>query len=92
MNLPLPKATEKMPKDAAQVVLWFKGLPQPTAFLVERDEADSVVRQFNVGDPHIRFKSYPDGSGYRSDSTFLSSDLRGVTIEYPSIKFTTIQH
>ncbi len=33
----------KMPKDAAQVVLWFKGLPQPTGFLTLRDAADKAV-------------------------------------------------
>lgn len=92
--LPRPQAkpAEKMPRDAAQVVLWFKGLPQPTAFVVERDEATAVERQFAVGDPHVRFKSYPDGSGYRSDSSFLSSELRGITVEYPSIQFMTATH
>lgn len=75
----------KMPKDSAQVVFWFKGLPQPTAFLTTREEADKVVADFKEGkDP--AFLSYPDGRGVRSESTFLRSELRGVTIEYPAIQ------
>lgn len=85
--LPPRNQAEKMPADAAHVVLWFKGLPQPTTFMVERVEADKIIRAFKVGDPMLQFQSYPNGSGYRSDSTFQTSDIRGVTIEYPSLRF-----
>lgn len=76
----------KMPKDAAQVVFWFKGLPQPTAFLTTRDEADKVVAAYRGGDEVVSFMSYPDGRGVRSESVFAVEDLRGVTIEYPTIQ------
>ena len=46
---------------------------------------ESVVSDFKDGkDP--AFLSYPDGRGVRSESTFLRSELRGVTIEYPTIQ------
>jgi hypothetical protein len=76
----------KMPKDSAQVVFWFKGLPQPTAFLTTREEADKLVAAFRAEEPHLSFLSYPDGRGVRSESTFLRYELRGVTIEYPTIQ------
>lgn len=76
----------KMPKDAAQAVFWFKGLPQPTAFLTTRDEADKVVAAYRGGDEVVSFMSYPDGRGVRSESVFAVEDLRGVTIEYPTIQ------
>ena len=76
----------KMPKDAAQVVFWFKGLPQPTAFLTTREEGDKVVAGFRGGDEVVAFLSYPDGRGVRSESVFAVEDLRGVTIEYPTIQ------
>lgn len=77
----------KMPKDAAQVVFWFKGLPQPTAFLTTRAEADKAVEDFKHGkNGFLSFLSYPDGRGVRSESTFNCADLRGVTIEYPTIQ------
>lgn len=76
----------KMPKDAAQVVFWFKGLPQPTAFLTTRDEADKVVAAYRGGDEVVSFMSYPGGRGVRSESVFAVEDLRGVTIEYPAIQ------
>ena len=75
----------KMPKDSAQVVFWFKGLPQPTAFLTTREEADKAVAFFKAG-ADISFLSYPDGRGVRSESHFLRAELRGVTIEYPTIQ------
>lgn len=77
----------KMPKDAAQLVLWFKGLPQPTAFLTLRDDAEKVKRAF-VEEPRgsVTFLSYPDGRGVRSESVFACEDLRGVTVEYPTIQ------
>ncbi len=74
-----------MPKDAAQIVMWFKGLPQPTAFLTTRVEADKAVDMF-LSDNHLTFLSYPDGRGVRSQSMFACADLRGVTIEYPAIQ------
>ena len=80
----------KMPKDAAQVVFWFKGLPQPTAFLTTRDEADQVVAAYRGGDEVVSFMSYPDGRGVRSESVFAVEDLRGVTIEYPTIQLATV--
>lgn len=77
----------KMPKDAAQLVFWFKGLPQPTAFLTTRVEADKTVALFKDGNAsYLSFLSYPDGRGVRSESVFNCSDLRGVTIEYPTIQ------
>lgn len=76
----------KMPKDAAQVVFWFNGLPQPTAFLTTREEADKVLAGFRGGDEVVTFLSYPDGRGVRSESVFAVEDLRGVTIEYPTIQ------
>ena len=76
----------KMPKDAAQVVFWFKGLPQPTAFLTTREEADKAVADFKAGSD-VSFLSYPDGRGGDEVVTFLSyPDGRGVTIEYPTIQ------
>ncbi|ALH23473.1 hypothetical protein AVV49_gp72 [Pseudomonas phage PaMx74] len=75
----------KMPKDSAQVVFWFKGLPQPTAFLTTREEADKAVADFKAGSD-VSFLSYPDGRGVRSESHFLRAELRGVTIEYPTIQ------
>lgn len=76
----------KMPRDAAQVVFWFKGLPQPTAFLTLREAADKAVEDFKAGAQHVTFLSYPDGRGVRSESSFNTADLRGVTIEYPTIQ------
>ena len=76
----------KMPKDSAQVVFWFKGLPQATAFLTTREEADKVLADFRGEQPVISFLSYPDGRGVRSESVFARYDLRGVTIEYPTIQ------
>lgn len=75
----------KMPKDSAQVVFWFKGLPQPTAFLTTREEADKAVADFKA-ESDVSFLSYPDGRGVRSESHFLRAELRGVTIEYPTIQ------
>lgn len=80
----------KMPKDAAQVVFWFKGLPQPTAFLTLRDEADKAVEAFRKREETISFLSYPDGRGVRSESTFRVDELRGVTIEYPTIQLASV--
>lgn len=77
----------KMPKDAAQIVLWFDGLPQPTAFLTTRVEADVVLADFREDKPYISFFSYPDGHGVQSESVFSLYDLRGVTIEYETIQF-----
>jgi len=34
----------------------------------------------------VEFQSYPDGRGVRSTSVFATADLRGVTIEYPTIQ------
>ena len=79
----------KMPKDAAQVVLWFKGLPQPTAFLTTREEADEAIAAFMAGHD-VSFLSYPDGRGVRSESVFSVEDLRGVTIEYHTIQLATV--
>lgn len=76
----------KMPRDAAQLVLWFKGLPQPTAFLSTREDADKALADFRAEKPFVTFLSYPDGSGVRSESAFAGDDLRGVTIEYPTIQ------
>ncbi|UYA98738.1 hypothetical protein P9A44_gp68 [Xanthomonas phage vB_Xar_IVIA-DoCa5] len=76
----------KMPKDAAQLVFWFKGLPQPTAFLTTRPEADKAMLSFAEGDGNVEFLSYPDGRGVRSQSIFRVEDLRGMTIEYPTIQ------
>lgn len=75
----------KLPKDAAQLVMWFRGLPQPTAFLVARKDADVAVEAFRGG-LDVHFLSYPDGRGVRSESTFLHSELRGLTIEYNAIQ------
>ncbi len=79
----------KLPKDAAQLVMWFKGLPQPTAFLATRDDADKAVSAFKAGDD-VAFLSYPDGRGVRSESVFLHSELRGLTIEYNTIQLTMV--
>lgn len=76
----------KMPKDAAQLVLWFKGLPQPTAFMTTREDADKAVAGYRHGDEYVTFLSYPDGRGVRSESAFEVDGLRGVTIEYPTIQ------
>jgi len=76
----------KMPRDAAQLVLWFKGLPQPTGFLALRTDADRAVRAFSDREDLVEFQSYPDGRGVRSTSVFATADLRGVTIEYPTIQ------
>ncbi|UGL62870.1 hypothetical protein [Xanthomonas phage MET13-T1] len=80
---------QKLPKDAAQLVLWFKGLPQPTAFLVLREEADRAVQSFKDGED-VTFLSYPDGRGVRSESIFSIDDLRGVTFEYPTIQLASV--
>lgn len=88
----------KIPKDAAQIVFWFNGLPQPTSFLVKRKDAELLMGEYNrvlnticadgeagpVSFP-VSFKSYPDGRGYSSETTFNAFHLRGITIEYPSI-------
>ena len=81
----MEQPNNKMPKDAAQVVLWFKGLPQPTGFLTLRDAADKAVQAFKDGED-VTFLSYPDGRGMRSESIFSGDELRGVTIEYPTIQ------
>ena len=60
----------KMPKDSAHVVFWFKGLPQPTAFLTTREEADKALAGFRGGDEVVTVLSYPDGRGVRSESVF----------------------
>lgn len=80
-NLP----NQKMPKDAAQLVIWFKQLPQPTAFLTTFDDARAALDDFRKQED-ISFFSYPDGRGVRSESTFSHSELRGITIEYPTIQ------
>ncbi|UQM93888.1 hypothetical protein vBSmQDWS359_50 [Stenotrophomonas phage vB_Sm_QDWS359] len=82
----MEQPNNKMPRDAAQVVFWFKGLPQPTAFLTLREAADKAVEDFKAGAQHVTFLSYPDGRGVRSESSFNTADLRGVTIEYPTIQ------
>ena len=82
----MEQPNNKMPRDAAQVVFWFKGLPQPTAFLTLREAADKAVEDFKAGEEYITFLSYPDGRGVRSESSFNTADLRGVTIEYPTIQ------
>ena len=84
----MEQPNNKMPRDAAQVVFWFKGLPQPTAFLTLREAADKAVEDFKAGAQHVTFLSYPDGRGVRSESSFNTADLRGVTIEYPTIQLT----
>lgn len=88
----------KIPKDAAQVVFWFDGLPQPTSFLVKRKDAESLMAEYtdmlnNMPEDGatgrasfpVSFNSYPDGRGYSSETTFNAFNLRGITIEYPSI-------
>lgn len=80
----------KMPKDAAQVVFWFKGLPQPTAFLTTREEGDKAMSAFADGAEHVEFLSYPDGRGVRSQSVFRVDELRGMTIEYPTIQLASV--
>ncbi|URA07051.1 hypothetical protein P9A47_gp83 [Xanthomonas phage Elanor] len=80
---------QKMPKDAAQLVFWFVGLPQPTAFLVLREEANKAIESFQNG-YDVSFQSYPDGSGTRSESRFSFNHLRGVTIEYPTIQLAKV--
>lgn len=80
----------KMPRDAAQLVLWFKGLAQPTGFLVLRKDADDAVRDFKEGEAILQFLSYPDGRGVRSESLFSTADLRGLTIEYPTIQLAGV--
>jgi hypothetical protein len=84
-----PLTGAQMPKDAAQLVLWSKGLSQPTAFLVLRTDADKAMQAFADGADHVEFLSYPDGRGLRSQSVFLVSDLRGATIEYPTIQIAS---
>ena len=86
----MEQPNNKLPKDAAQIVFWFKGLPQPTGFLVLRDAAEQLVKDFQGGAEHLTFLSYPDGRGVRSESTFRSADLRGVTIEYPTIQLALV--
>jgi hypothetical protein len=81
-----PAPNDKMPRDAAQLVLWFNGLPQPTAFLVLREAGDKALEDFTAGAEEVRFLSYPDGRGLRSESVFLTENLRGVTLEYPTIQ------
>lgn len=97
------KPQMKMPKDAAQLVLWFKGLPQPTAFLTTRLEAEQALSDYllktDETNAHpaslkptdvLSFKSYQDGSGMRSESVFAIADLRGVTIEYATIQLAAV--
>lgn len=86
----MEQPNNKMPKDAAQGVFWFKGLPQPTAFLTLREAADKAVEDFKAGAEHVTFLSYPDGRGVRSESSFSTADLRGVTIEYPTIQLAMV--
>lgn len=87
----MEQPNNKLPKDAAQLVLWFKGLPQPTAFLTQRDDADRAVADFKHGkEPFLTFLSYPDGRGVRSESVFNMEDLRGVTIEYNTIQLAGV--
>lgn len=81
---------KKMPKDAAQLVLWFKGLPQPTAFLTTLAEAETCLERIGDGADQMEFLSYPDGSGMRSHSIFQVADLRGVTIEYPTLQLASV--
>ena len=66
----------KMPKDAAQVVFWFKGLPQPTAFLTLRDEADKAVEAIKgaaatgkIGDGKIFVLNVEDAVRIRTGET-----------------------
>lgn len=80
----------KMPKDAAQIVFWFKGLPQPLAFLTTREEGDKAVQDYREQETYITFLSYPDGRGVRSESTFDRESLRGLTIEYPTIQLALV--
>lgn len=76
-----------LPRDAAQLVLWFKGLKDPTVFVVAEVDAQNSLDAFNKGNEFVTFKSYPFmNAGVRSESLFLSSDLRGITIEVPTIK------
>lgn len=86
------QSSVEIPKDSAKVVCWFKGLPQPTAFLTTRVEADKVISDFYKELPVVSFQSYPDGSGARSESVFSRHDLRGVTIEYPTLQFVGGKH
>jgi len=79
----------ELPRDAAKLVLWFKGLQQPTGFLVLRADAEVALRDFKAGDA-LGFLSYPDGSGLRSESVFVRSELRGVTVEFPTLQLVGV--
>jgi hypothetical protein len=39
-------AQSKLPKDGAQIVLWFRGLPQPSVFVTTRAEADRAMEDY----------------------------------------------
>jgi hypothetical protein len=82
----------KLQHDAAQIVLWFRDLPQPTSFVTTRIEAEEAVRVFsgNSGpdsNRQIDFQSYPGGD-HRSRTVVPCRELRALTIEWPSIKLS----
>lgn len=79
----------KLASDAAQIVLWFKGLPQPTAFVTTRKEADDAARVYRDGGHGavVEFQSYPGGE-HRSKTIVPASELWALTIEWPSIKLS----
>lgn len=84
-NIPQP-APQKFPKDAAKVIFWFKGLPQPVGFLLIDKDADRVQEDFKAGNPVLVFQSYPDNSGTRSTTTFDATEVRGISVEVNSIQ------
>lgn len=84
-NIPQP-AAQTFPKDAAKVIFWFKGLPQPIGFLLTTKDADRLQTAFTDGEPVLTFQSYPDNSGTRSTTTFPSAEVRGISVEVNSIQ------
>lgn len=79
-------SSRKMPAGSAVILVWFKGLPQPTAFQVTGKEAKAAMLSYHGGeDTMLRFVTIPDGRGLQAQNSFLVSELRGLTIECPTM-------
>lgn len=79
-----------IPRGAARLCLWHVGLPQPTIFVVREEDALRARHDFEQKAPLVRFASFPDNSGCRSDSSFQVASLRGVTVELPTIQLAGV--
>lgn len=82
---------QQIPADMAKMAIWRKGLPAPTTFVVEESEGRRVIQDWANGHGVFTFKTYSDGTGRRSETTMLASEVVGLTLEYATIQLVSAE-